>query len=108
MSSAKNVVEPFRDVVQDLLVPELRAVKVSVDSLRTEMKITNESMRHEMKTSNDALREEIKLRHEGLERTIREGDERNAILIRNLADKLDYAIDIRERLASIEARMPKQ
>ena len=103
-----NVVETFREVVQDLLVPELKAMKVSVDALRTEMKLTNESIRQEMKISNQAIREEMKLRQEALEQTIRAGDQRNEDLIRGLSEKLDFAIDIRERLASMEARMPKQ
>lgn len=45
----------------------------------------------------DALRQEMRLR-----------DEMNAQAIRSLIDKLDFAIDIRERLASLEARMPRQ
>ena len=97
MSSTKNVLETFRDVAQDLLVPELRAVKVSVDSLRSEFK-----------QSHDSLREEMRLRHDNLERMIKYGDDRNEQLIRALADKLDVAIDVRERLANIESRMPKQ
>jgi hypothetical protein len=97
MVATKNMVESLREVVQDLLVPELKAVKVSVDSLRSEMKL-----------SHDSLREEMKLRHENLERMILHGDERNEQLIRSLADKLDFAIDIRERLASLEARVPRQ
>jgi hypothetical protein len=91
----KNVVDSLREVMQDLLVPELKAVKVSVDSLRSEMKL-----------SHDSLREEMKLRHENLERMILHGDEQNEQLIRSLRDRLDSAIDIRERLASIEARLP--
>jgi hypothetical protein len=86
MSSAKNMVDSLREVVQDLLVPELKAVKVSVDSLRAEMI----------------------LRDEKLEQSIRLGLENATLAIRHLSDKLDYAGDIRERLASIEARLPRQ
>jgi hypothetical protein len=32
----------------------------------------------------------------------------NAQAIRGLSQKLDFAIDIRERLATLEARMPRQ
>lgn len=85
-SAAKNAVGSFREVVQDLLVPELRAVKVSVDSLRTEMV----------------------LRDEKLEQSIRLGLENATSAIRHLSEKLDYAGDVRERLASIEARLPRQ
>ena len=119
MSSGKNVLETFRDVVQDLLVPELKAVKVSVDSLRTEMKINTEAFREELKLTKDALREEIRLnneavrqelkfRNESLERVISLELERNALVTQKLSEKLDFAIDIRERLAAVEARMPKQ
>lgn len=84
--SAKNVVESFREVVQDLLVPELKSVKVSVDCLRAEMI----------------------LRDEKLEQSVRLGLENATSAIRHLSEKLDYTIDIRERLAAIEARLPRQ
>ena len=86
MSPAKNAVESFREIVQDLLVPELKALKVSKDAMRTETNLSLES-----------LRQEMRLR-----------DEMNIQTMRNLADKLTFAIDIRERLASIEARLPRQ
>jgi hypothetical protein len=73
--AAKNIVDSLRDVVQDLLVPELKALKVSMDSMRTEMRVR---------------------------------DEKNDQAMRHLSEKLDFAIDIRERLASLEARMPRQ
>jgi hypothetical protein len=75
---AKSVVGSLREVMQDLLVPELKAVKVSIDSLRSETKV-----------SLDSLRQEMRLR-----------DEMSAQSMRSLSEKLDYAIDIRERLAS--------
>ena len=84
--AAKNIVESLRDVVQDLLVPELKALKVSMDSMCSEMKVSMDSMRSEMKIR----------------------DEKNDQAMRHLSEKLDFAIDIRERLASLEARMPRQ
>ena len=86
MAITKNMVESLREVVQDLLVPELKSVKVSIDSLRTEMQ----------------------LRDERTQQIIRSGDEKNENAIRSLSEKLDFAIDIRERLASLEARLPRQ
>ena len=91
--AAKNVVESLRDVVQDLLVPEFKALKVSVDALREDM----HELRSDLKESADSLRQEMRLR-----------DEMSAQALRNLSEKLDSAIDIRERLASLEARMPRQ
>jgi hypothetical protein len=92
-SAARNVVESLRDVVQDLLVPEFKALKVSVDGLREDM----HELRSDVKESADSLWQEMRLR-----------DEMSAQALRNLSEKLDSAIDIRERLASLEARMPRQ
>ena len=111
MVAAKNVLETFRDVVQDLLVPELKAVKVSVDSLRDDMKTMRDEMKElrvDIRQSNETMREEMKLRHDNLERMITYGDLRNEQLIKSLAEKFDVAVEIRERLATIEARMPRK
>ena len=83
---AKSTLGSFREVAQDLLVPELKALKVSMDSMRSEMNI-----------SLGSLSKEMQLR-----------DEMNAQAMRGLSQKLDFAIDIRERLATLEARMPRQ
>ena len=118
MSSSKNVLESARDIVQDLLVPELKALKVSVESLRTDMKantdalrnetrLNTDALREELKLTKDSLREEMKIRHESLVRIIELESERNAQQIRSLGEKFDIAVDVRERLASVEARMPK-
>jgi hypothetical protein len=92
----KNAVESLREIVQDLLVPELKAIKVDIESLRSELKSSTENLRIEIKSSNEALRNEMKLR-----------DEKQGQAIQNLSDKLGYAIDIRERLAVLEDRMPR-
>jgi hypothetical protein len=71
----KNAFESFREVVQDLLVPELKSIKVSIDSLRTKMQLR---------------------------------DEKQTQAVQHLSDKLDVAMNVRERLAAIEARLPKK
>jgi hypothetical protein len=90
---ARTIVDSFREVAQDILVPELKALRVSVDSLRTEMQLrdekTQESIRH------------LDLR---TQESIRHLDERTQESVRHLSEKLDFAIDIRERLAALEAR----
>jgi hypothetical protein len=67
----RNAVESLRDIIQDLLVPELKSIKVSIDSLHTEMKLR---------------------------------DEKQTQAINYLSEKLDFAIDIRQRLAVLEDR----
>ena len=102
MPDGKNIFESFREVVQDLLVPELKAVKVSVDSLRTEMKINNDALREEMKYRYEALEKIIANSHDSLAQLIRQSEERNDRSIQVLAEKFDGSVQIRERLATLE------
>ena len=92
-SAAKNFVESFRDVVQDLLVPELKAIKVAQEAAHTE---------------TGYMRAEMKLRDEKMEQLIRHIDERNERSLARLESRFDEAVAFRERLASIEARLPRQ
>jgi len=107
-ASAKTVVDSFREALQDLLVPELKALRVSVDSLRTEMHLRNDGLQKEMQLRDETLRAELKLRDEQLRADIQAGDAATQEMVRNLSQKLDFAIDIRERLAALEARLPRQ
>ena len=79
---AENAVESLRDVVQDLLVPELKAIRADLDSYRRETKLEIEGLRTEMR-----LR-----------------DEKQTQALQALSDKVGYALDIRERLAVLEDR----
>ena len=57
--------ESLREVVQDFLVPELKWVKVSIDSLHMELKLSIECLHSKLKVSVDSLRGEMAgLRHE--------------------------------------------
>ncbi len=108
MGDGENTFESFREVVQDRLVPELKAVKVSVDSLRTEMKINNDALREEMKYRYEGLEKIIANSHDSLAQLIRQSEERSERSNQMLAEKFDGSVQIRERLATLEARMPKQ
>jgi hypothetical protein len=85
-AAAKTVVDSLREVVQDLLVPELKALRVSVDSMKTEMQLRDEKVHSELRLRDEWMQDSI----------------------RALSQKLDFAIDIRERLAVLEARLPRQ
>lgn len=102
--SAKTVVDSLREIAQDILVPELKSLKVSLEALRTETHLGDEKLQR----SIDALREETRLRDERLHSELRLRDEHMQESVRALSQKLDFAIDIRERLASLEARLPRQ
>jgi hypothetical protein len=113
--TAKNVLGSFREAIQDLLVPELKALRVSVDSLRTEMHLRTDSLQREMQLRDETLRAELKLRDENLKAEMQAvrtemhaGDKTTQDALQALGQKLDFAIDIRERLVVLEARLPKQ
>jgi hypothetical protein len=78
---AKNAVESLRDIVQDLLVPELKSIKVETEGIRTEMRLRDEKQTEATKHLADNIKQ--------------------------LSEKLDYTLQIRERLASIEARIAR-
>ena len=103
-ASAKTVVDSFREVVQDLLVPELKALRVSVDAVKTEMQLRDEKLQESL----EAVRTEMRLRSENLRAEVQAGDRITQDAVNALGQKLDFAIDIRERLAALEARLPRQ
>ena len=92
-STTAKTLGSFRETVQDLLVPELRAIKVQIESLTQEMRLRNE----QHQKSLDQLTQEMRLRDENQTRATAE-----------LSKKLDFSIEFRERLAQVEARLPKQ
>jgi len=121
-ATSKKVLESFRDVVQDLLVPELKAMKVSLDLVRVETRLGDEKLEQSVRLGNekteaairhladrfDSLREEIKLRDAALERMIAYGDQRNEQLILSFSQKFGDTMELRERLARLEAQRAPQ
>ena len=165
-----KAVGSFREAIQDLLVPELRALKASMDALRTEMQLRNEqqakateelnkrqtlvsealgdrltrsieAMDKRQMVAAQALSDSIRAMDERQTGAIRAMDERQTETIRalderqtkstetmgarltqalesltaemrlrdtHLSQKLDVAMDVRDRLAQVEARLPKQ
>lgn len=103
----KNAVESLRDIVQDLLVPELKAIKVELESQRRENHLQFENVhnefgfvRSEMKTTAEALRADT----EALRAELRIRDERQTGAIQAISDKLSTLMEVRERLAVLEDR----
>lgn len=103
-ASAKTVVDSLREVVQDLLVPELKALRVSVDAMKTEMQLRDEKL----EGSIEAVRTEMRLRSESLHKELQTSTTALSTSLQALSQRLDFAIDIRERLAALEARVPRQ
>ncbi len=102
--SAAKTVGSFREAIQDLLVPEMRSMKVSIDALRTEMLLRDERQTK----ATEALSEQLSSAIKSLTEEMRLRDTHQSQNMQALSQKLDFAIDIRERLAQVEARLPKQ
>ena len=110
-----KAVGSFRDAVQDLLVPEMRALKVSMDSIRVEMQLRDdrqtkalEDQGQRLTQAIDSFTQEMRLRNEQLSVEMRLRDDKQSQAMQSLSEKLNFAIDIRERLGQLEARMPRQ
>jgi hypothetical protein len=118
-TTAKSVIDSLREVLQDILEPELKALRVSVDSMRTEMQLrdekTQESVRHLDLRTQESIRHldertTALILHldEKTQQSIKALDDRTQSSLEKLAQRLDLALDIRERLAVLEAGSPKQ
>lgn len=121
-SGTAKTASGLREVIQDLVAPDLRAIKVSVDGLALEIKLRTDALTQELKIRIEGLASETKLRSEGLQEEIRmlreemrlrdENQSRMLQMIatdmKGLSQKFDLTNDLRERLASVEARMPRQ
>lgn len=123
--TAQKTAATFREAVQDMLVPELRAMKVSIEALTVELRLrdatqtTNlEALREELRlrdatqTKNlEALREELRLRTDSLKEELRNRTDSLQTEMRTGFKRIDETIgtqiELRERLASIEARLPR-
>ncbi len=99
----KNAVESLREIVQDLLVPELKAVKISIESLRSEMTVSNESLRNEIRLRDEKQTQAI--RH--LDEKLTEATRHLSDNIKQMSDKFDSSMEFRERLAALEAKSPR-
>ncbi len=114
IKTTKNTVESLRDIVQDLVAPDLKALRVTVDSHRNENTIQFEALRREIdalrdevRSSSDTLRSEMRSSNEALRTEMRVRDEKQSIALQAIADKLGTILEVRERLAVLEDRLPR-
>ncbi len=114
----RNAAESLRDIVQDLLVPELKAIKTELDSQRRENEthfagIRSESaaIRNEVKITSaaqkaetESLRVELRLRDEKQTQALYALSERQTQAFNVLSEKMGTLMEVRERLAVLEDR----
>ena len=96
---AKNIYDTMKQVIQDVVSPEIREITGELKLLHTEIrrldeKLDNTSSRLDEKLENTGSRLDEKLEN------MRED-------IRNLREEFRLAIDIHERLAAVEAKVSR-
>jgi DNA repair exonuclease SbcCD ATPase subunit len=110
----KSSIDSVREIVQDFLVPELKAVKVSIESLQIEMRLRDEKQTQAIMHLDDKLTQSTKNLGDKLTQSTRNLDDKLTQStqylsenIRQISDKIDSSAELRERLASLEARLPR-
>ncbi len=94
---AANIYQAVKQAMQDLIAPQIESLKGDIGGLRAEIgavKAEIGGVRTEMHTEIGALRTEMQAGHLAL-----------ASEIRRIDDKLTWALDLRERIVAIEARL---
>jgi hypothetical protein len=113
--TAAKAAGTFREAIQDVLVLELRSLKVSMEAIRTEMQLRDERQTKALEEQGkrltqaiESLTQEMRLRNDQLSQEMRLRDDKQSQAMQSLSEKLDFAIDIRERLGQLEGRLPRQ
>ncbi len=131
--TARNI-GGLRELIQDLVTPDLKAMKASHEALQQELRFRTEALSQELKIRFEGLQEELRLRdamqtrsfqslESGLQEELRLRDAMQTRSFQSLESSLQKLtdavtqlsrkveannIDLRERVAAIEARLPKQ
>ena len=95
-----NVLETVRATVQDFLAPEIRTHTIRLDSIEKRL----DDARHSLEQRIDDTKETLRAEMRALD--ARMGTLEN--MIRSLIQQVSVESVLRERVASLEARMPKQ
>ena len=83
VSVAANISQAVKQAMQDLVAPQLESLKGDIQTLRAEVQGDIHALRAEVQGNHAALTSEI----------------------RRVDDKLTWALDLRERIATIEAKL---
>jgi chromosome segregation ATPase len=105
------MLETIRETVQDLIAPELKTHGVRLENLERRLDDARHSLEQRSDDLKSGLEHRIEDAKEVLRAEIRTLEARFATLeslIRNLTQQVTFESGLRERMASLEARLPKQ
>lgn len=101
MTDSANVVKGFRQVVQDLLVPELRSIKTEIEYMKKAIDLNSEeikSLRAETKEEIRALKTETKKAIDANSEEIKSLRTETRQEIKTLSDKMEKLTEVTLRL----------
>jgi flagellar capping protein FliD len=104
---SENVLETIRATVQDFLAPEIRTHGIRLDNIDRRIDEMRSSLEHRIDDSKETLRAEMR----ALDARFNTLDSRfNSLenLVRGFMQQVSVETSLRERVASLEARLPKQ
>jgi hypothetical protein len=108
---SENVLETIRATVQDFIAPELKTHGVRLTNLEQRLGDARHSLEQRIDDSKELLRAEIRASESKMESRFAAVDARLSGIessIQNLIQQVTFESGLRERVASLEARMPKQ
>lgn len=91
---AANIYQAVKQAMQDLIAPQIESLKGDIGAVRADIG----AVRSEMQVNHAALTDKLNTE-------IRRVDEKLSMEIRRIDDKLTWALDLRERIVAIEARL---
>jgi hypothetical protein len=103
-----GVYDQIKTAFEDIIAPEIRAIHGEIGTLRVEIHRLDEkvdSLRNELNAKIDALRTESTTKIDALEGKLIAEIRRLDGRIESLERELKTAIDIRERLVALEAKV---
>lgn len=106
-----NLSETIRATVQDFLAPELKTHGVLLENIEKRLDDARHSLEQRSDDTKDVLRAEIRTLEAKMDRRFSAMDSRFATLeglIRNLTQQFTFESGLRERVASLQAWLPKQ
>ncbi len=97
---AANIYQAVKQAMQDLVAPQLEALKGEITTVRGDIG----GLRTDVRRVEETLTSEIRRVDEKLSGEIRRVDDKLSAEIHRIDEKLTWALDLRERIVVLEAR----
>ncbi|MBI3770977.1 MAG: hypothetical protein HY271_21105 [Deltaproteobacteria bacterium] len=105
---AANIYQAVKQAMQDLIAPQIESLKGDIGAVRADIGAVRSEVQA-VRSEMQAVRSEMQVSHgalaDRLTTEVRRVDDKLSTEIRRIDDKLTWALDLRERIVAIEARL---